>query len=101
MQKQNKIEATHKNKAWKTKTKHRETQKAESRRNLQICSVVECQTHAWMVMSLSPCRSGRRILFSRVNFLYRLLVHAPPLCYQSSTENILVIVLKVQVAGYS
>ena len=35
--------------------------------------LVECQTCDWRVAGLNPCRSGRRIFFSTVNFLCWLL----------------------------
>ena len=51
---------------------------------------LERQTHDWKVAGSNPCRSGRRIFFSRVNFLCRLLsliisVSVPPPCYCGST----------------
>ena len=36
-----------------------------------------CPTHGWKVTGLSPCRSGGRIFFSRVNFLCWLLFRCP------------------------
>ena len=38
-----------------------------------IAQWLECHTHDWKVAGLNPCRSGRRIFFSRVNFLCWLL----------------------------
>ena len=37
----------------------------------------ECQTHDWKVASSNPCRSSRRIFFSRVDFLCWLLFWYP------------------------
>ena len=52
------------------------------------------------VMGLNPCRSSGRIFFSVVNFLCSpVFVFVPPPGYYSGMENILVILLKVQVAG--
>ena len=38
-----------------------------------IAQWLECWAHDWKVTGLSPCRSGRRIFFSRVNFLCQFL----------------------------
>ena len=42
-----------------------------------IAQWLECQTHDWKVVGSSPGRSGRRIFFSRVNFLRWLLFQYP------------------------
>ena len=42
-----------------------------------IAQWLEHRTHDWKVMCLNPCRSGRRIFFSRVDFLCWLLFRYP------------------------
>ena len=42
-----------------------------------IVQWLKCWTHDWKVTSSSPCRSGGRIFFSRVNFLCWLLFFCP------------------------
>ena len=66
-------------------------------------SVVRAPDSCRKVAGSSPCRSGRRIIFSRVDFfvLTLILVSVPSLCCRSSTSKILVMLPKVQVAGYS
>ena len=43
------------------------------KRGAGIARRLEHQTHDWKVRGLSPCRTGGRILFSRVSFLRWLL----------------------------
>ena len=64
--------------------------------------LVECQTHDWKVASSNPGRSSRRIFFSRFNSLCWLLfgVHSTPMLPQWNIKKTLVILPKVQVAGY-
>ena len=42
-----------------------------------IAQWFECQIHDWKVASSNPCRSSRRIFFSRVDFLCWLLFWYP------------------------
>ena len=60
--------------------------------------LVERKTHDQKVVSLNPGRSIGRIFFSRIN---SYSVSIPPLCYHSGTLKTLVILPKVQVAGYT
>ena len=55
----------------------------------RIACWLECWTHDRKVVSLNPSRSGRRILFSRINFLCWLLfcVHCTPLLPQWHMKN--------------
>ena len=46
-------------------------------RGAGIAQWLERRTHDWKVVSSNPCRNGRRILFSRVNFLCWLLFRYP------------------------
>ena len=43
----------------------------------RIAQWLECRTRDWKVAGSNPCRSGRRILFSRVDFLCWLLFRYP------------------------
>ena len=46
-------------------------------RGAGIAQWLERQTRDWKVANSNPCRSSRRIFFSRVNFLCRLLFQYP------------------------
>ena len=51
-----------------------------------IAQWLEHWTHDWKVKGSNPCRSGRRVFFSRVSFrCWLILVSIPPPCYHSST----------------
>ena len=52
-----------------------------------IAQWLEHQTRDSKITGLNPCRSGRRVFFSRVDFLCWLLFRYPfhPPCYHSST----------------
>ena len=63
---------------------------------------LERRTRDRKVASSNPGRSGGRNVFSRVYFVFwLLLVSDPPLCYRSGTWKTPVILPKVQVAGYT
>ena len=51
--------------------------------------LIECQTHDLDVVSSNPGRSGRKIFFSRVNFVYwpLLCVHFTPVLLQWHVKN--------------
>ena len=68
-----------------------------------IAQWLERQTCDWKVAGSNPCWNGGRIFFSRVNFLCWLLFWYPfhPRVTTVARKKILVILPKVQVAGYS
>ena len=64
--------------------------------------LVQDQTRNRKVASSNLTRNGTRIIFSTVNFVCWLyLVSIPSPCYCSSMQKTLVILSKVQVAGYT
>ena len=64
--------------------------------------LVECWTLDRKITSSNPSRSGRRIFFSRVNFLcWLLLLVCSTSCYPTGIEKTPVSLPKVQLAGYT
>ena len=59
------------------KRRRNETKKQSDEKGAGIAQWLEHQTCDWKVVGLNPCRSGRRIFFSRVNFLSWLLFRYP------------------------
>ena len=71
------------------------TNTSKSNPETEIAQWLEHQTHDWKVTGLSPCRSNRRLLLSRVNFVCGLVFRYPfHLCYRNSTLKIPIILPK-------